>query len=469
MPKRCSIIIRTRNEERWIGSCLTAVFQQTDRDFEVILVDNESTDRTVAKARSFPITRLATCHNYLPGKALNLGIRQSSGRYIVCLSGHCIPASPNWLERLVATLEGDPKLAGVYGRQEPMAFSSLSDKRDLLLVFGLDRRTQIKDSFFHNANSIIRRELWERVPFDETLTNIEDRAWAQRMLELGYRLCYEPEASVYHHHGIHQNNDQQRCSNVVRMLEQIHNGSQGGALAAGELNIVTIIPVKGPGLVINGKPAVSYTVQAALESNYAAHVFVATDDLRIADVVQAMGAEEPILRPASLSEDYIGLEAVYRFALEQIEARGVYPDLLVMLEPTFPFRPRQLIDAVVVQTLRQGLDTVIAARRESGSLWKETEVNGFSRLDSGFVPRQFKERSFVGLKGLCCVTHPEFVREERLLGDHVGLFEVDNPLVSIEIRETRDLPLAERMLDVWLSVPQLQTICPTAKEKDGPL
>lgn len=53
-------------------------------------------------------------------------------------------------------------VAGVYGRQEPMSFSSDLDKRDLLITFGLDRRVQMKDSFFHNANSMIRREIYRK-------------------------------------------------------------------------------------------------------------------------------------------------------------------------------------------------------------------------------------------------------------------------------------------------------------------
>ena len=46
MPE-ISIIIRTKNEERWIGHCLAMVYKQTLEDFEVILVDNQSEDHTV--------------------------------------------------------------------------------------------------------------------------------------------------------------------------------------------------------------------------------------------------------------------------------------------------------------------------------------------------------------------------------------------------------------------------------------
>ena len=71
-----SIIIRTKDEERWITHCLQGVFSQTHTDIEVILVDNDSSDKTVEKAKQFPIRKVMSCAEYRPGKALNAGIRE---------------------------------------------------------------------------------------------------------------------------------------------------------------------------------------------------------------------------------------------------------------------------------------------------------------------------------------------------------------------------------------------------------
>ena len=163
MPE-ISIIVRTRNEERWIAHCLAMIYRQDYRDFEVILVDNKSTDHTVAVASRHPLAAVVSIDKYLPGHALNEGIRASTGRFIVCLSAHCIPKATDWLSALRRNFDEDEKLAGVYGRQLPVSFTNAVDKRDLLIVFGQDRRVQIKDYFFHNANSMLRRDVWERFP-----------------------------------------------------------------------------------------------------------------------------------------------------------------------------------------------------------------------------------------------------------------------------------------------------------------
>ena len=50
---KISIIIRTKNEERWIEICLQKIYEQKEKNFEVIIVDNNSKDKTVIKAKNF--------------------------------------------------------------------------------------------------------------------------------------------------------------------------------------------------------------------------------------------------------------------------------------------------------------------------------------------------------------------------------------------------------------------------------
>ena len=204
-----SIIIRIKNEEKWIKSCLRAVFNQDYKNFEVIIVDNYSNDLSLERAKEFKIKTI-NIEKFTPGKAINDGIRNSSGEIIICLSGHCVPTSKNWLSNLIKDLSNN-KVGGVYGRQEPFSFSSDLDKRDLINLFGLDKKIQIKDSFFHNANSSFTRKIWEKFPFDENVPNIEDRVWAEKVISSGLQIIYEPNASVYHHHGINQDLNSELC------------------------------------------------------------------------------------------------------------------------------------------------------------------------------------------------------------------------------------------------------------------
>jgi len=444
-----SIIIRTRNEEKWITPCLSSVFSQERKDIEVVIVDNNSTDKTVEKAKAFDV-KLITIDKFLPGKAINMGIRASKGEYITCLSAHCIPVNEKWLSNLLKNFD-DPDVAGVYGRQEPMSYSSDFDKRDLLITFGLDRRVQIKDSFFHNANSMIRRDAWEKIHFDEHVTNLEDRVWAHMVLKEGYKIVYEPEASVYHYHGIHQQMDRKRCYNVVRVLETLDIDRGKATLNAENLHIVALIPIRGGVKYLGGTPLISYTIERALQSRYIDRAVVLTDDEEVSKISIKAGAQVPFIRDKSYSAEDVDLMTVLSYSLQELEERKILADILVILEPTFPFRPPALIDKLIELLLTQGFDSVMPGIAEYGSHW--IKKDGYlERVDEGDIPRVLKNPIYRGLKGLCLVTYPVYVREKQLYGENVGIMELHDLRSEIEVRDEKDFAQAETLIkSYWKS------------------
>lgn len=443
-----SIIIRTKNEERWITSCLQAVFDQTYKDIEVIIVDNNSTDKTLEKARMFDV-KIINIDEFLPGNAINMGIRASVGEYIVCLSSHCIPIDNSWLHTLIENFD-DESVAGVYGRQEPMSYSTDFDKRDLLITFGLDKRVQIKDSFFHNANSMIKRDVWERFPFNEHVTNIEDRVWAKEVLENDYRIIYEPEASVYHYHGIHQNGNQERCANVVSIIESLEPINKDYNLDINKMNIIALIPMKGKVEYLKSKPLIEYTLQHALNSKYINQVIVLTDNPEIAEISRRAGAEIPFIRDDNLSAQHVDLATVLSDSLNKLEDMNILPDIVAILEPTFPFRPQGLIDDLIVQLVSRGFDTVIPGMPEYGSCWIDKN-NKIERVDEGDIPRILKTPVHIGLKGVGCVTYPVYVREKRIFDDNVGILEIFEPHCSIETRDDIGFEMADKLIGDFLN------------------
>ena len=219
--KSVSIVIRAKNEEQWLNSCLFAVSHQDYSDYEIILVDNESTDQTVAIAKSYGCKILTISEkDFNFSRAINIGVDAAQGELIAILSGHCVPVNEKWLSRLSMHFR-TPEVVAVYGRQEPLPDTTSVDKRDLWITFGLDRKIQKKDYFFHNANSMIRRNVWEQIPFSEKIHGVEDQDWAKKVLKNDNRIIYEPTATVFHHHGIHHNRSEKRATRVVRMIELI--------------------------------------------------------------------------------------------------------------------------------------------------------------------------------------------------------------------------------------------------------
>lgn len=443
--KLVSIIIRTKNEERWVSACLRNVFKQTYKNIEVIIVDNQSTDHTIVKVKEFPV-KIITIDKYFPGKAINEGIRASTGEYLCCLSGHCIPVSDLWLENLVSDLDQE-NIAGVYGRQEPLAFTSDLDKRDLISLFGLDKKKQIKDSFFHNANSAFRRDTWEKYPFNEEVTNIEDRVWGEQVIKNGLNIVYEPEASVYHWHGIHQNMNVQRAKSIVKILETLDNfNSQGKHQTPEDLKILAVIPVKENILMLNDQPLILHTINSAKKSKYITDIAVATDNEDLASFAKDNGIELVVHRPDTLSEEYIDIFDVVSYAVDSLREQGKLYDVIVLLEEIYPFRKEGLIDEIINQLVAEGHDTVLAGQSENRSVWltikDQTKLLG---QENGMpMPSSFKQsKATIGLIGMCCVTHSASLRNNSIFSGSVGIFEINDLFSKLVIRSQQELELAE--------------------------
>ena len=71
-----SIIIRTKNEEKWLSHCLNILKNQNYKKFEIIIVDNKSTDKTLQIAKNYKIKKIYSIDKFKPGKALNIGIKK---------------------------------------------------------------------------------------------------------------------------------------------------------------------------------------------------------------------------------------------------------------------------------------------------------------------------------------------------------------------------------------------------------
>jgi len=196
----CSIVIRTYNEVRHIGRLLDGISRQTVKDAEIILVDSGSTDRTTEVASDYPVKLLhIQPEEFSFGRSLNLGIAAARHDLVVIASGHVYPVYPDWLERLLASFS-DPQVGLAYGRQRGDDSSKFSEQQIFARWYPERSIARQDGPFCNNANAAIRRGLWESHPYDESLTGLEDLAWARWALEQGYKVAYTAEAEVVHVH-----------------------------------------------------------------------------------------------------------------------------------------------------------------------------------------------------------------------------------------------------------------------------
>lgn len=434
---KISIILRTKNEERWITFCLNMIYQQTHTNIEVILVDNMSKDKTVELAQKHPV-KLVRINKYMPGQALNTGINASTGEYIVCISAHCVPKDKHWLKSLLKNFSSD-QIAGVYGRQEPLSYTSDADKRDLLIAFGLDKKIQKNDPFFHNANSMIRRDLWESVPFDDDATNIEDRIWGKEMIDRGYKLIYEPTASVYHYHGIHQGGNKTRTRGVMKIIENLDDmiiDSLPESMKPSNLNVVALLPIRGAVEKIGKINLLTKALSDIQESKYIQHTAIIADR-NLQKKLPSSDDLSFISRSKKLDSKSATIEGVLHHGVINLPKHVGTPDIVVYANYLFPFRPIGLLDLLVEDLIGKGLDTALPYYKDFSPIWREHDGE-LERVDEGFASRDTKTALARGIAGLGCAILPSTLNTGHILGKKVGLVQLTHPLHGLKVRKNDD-------------------------------
>ena len=202
-----SVILRNRNEERYIGYCIQSLVDFLGDDVEIVLVDNESTDDSIRIVNTFDYLNIKKVNiiknNYSPGRAINLGLENCTNDYIFIISAHCEVVKLN-INDVMGELDSTDVIA-VWGKQIPLwngkkitpryMWSNFTDKSTVNYFCENENRY-----FLHNGCAFYNKHTLIDYPFDEDLSGKEDRYWANDMIEKGKKIVYNPDIVVNHHY-----------------------------------------------------------------------------------------------------------------------------------------------------------------------------------------------------------------------------------------------------------------------------
>jgi len=202
-PSRISVIIPVRNEANKIEQCLQAIFAQSLKPDEVIVVDGHSSDDTVNRAQKFPVKILYEDYHNRAG-ACQVGVENAKGEYIAFTDGDCIP-NKEWLANLMKEFKDG--VVGVGGRYEDIGQGLWTRSINLTFKTPLsgaksrwDKRKMVKNLSVCGANGICRREdILKAGGFKVTLSGAEDLELSNRLAKLG-TLVYTGDAVILHNH-----------------------------------------------------------------------------------------------------------------------------------------------------------------------------------------------------------------------------------------------------------------------------
>lgn len=217
-----SIIIVNWNGKHWLEKCLPSLYKQNYKNFEIVLVDNASTDGSIEFIKKYyPKVRkiVKNKENLGFAEANNRGYRVATGDYILFLNNDT-EVTKEFLSILVKGLEKNKKIASLQSRMllmdEPEKLDSVGaflTRTGFLYHYGIAKRWQKKYNKkipFYSAKGACM--IFKKEVLDETLVDgevldsnyfayFEETDLCHRVWMAGYEIYFEPKSIIYHKMG----------------------------------------------------------------------------------------------------------------------------------------------------------------------------------------------------------------------------------------------------------------------------
>ncbi|MGH7753130.1 MAG: glycosyltransferase family 2 protein, partial [Gemmatimonadales bacterium] len=207
------MIVPCFNGEAHIRRCLEGLTRQRYPDYEIVVVDDASTDGTAGILKEFPgVCIVQNTENRGPAFSRNRGIEASGGELLVLLDADCEVDDPSWLERhawLQAARPGAIVGGGIAGIGEGMIaradsychwFTNIPYAKKRAVSQATTRRRVRFSRHLVTTNMSLTRQVWLAVgPFEEWLRTGEDLEFCERAVSRGFTLWLQPDIVVRHH------------------------------------------------------------------------------------------------------------------------------------------------------------------------------------------------------------------------------------------------------------------------------
>jgi|Deesub1362A_J573_1020465.scaffolds.fasta_scaffold00252_18 glycosyltransferase involved in cell wall biosynthesis len=193
-----SVIIPVYNAARTLRECLKSIFASTYQHFEVLIVDDLSTDESIKIASEFPCRIISVMRKSGPAAARNLGAYNARGK-ILFFTDSDIIIKRDTIQKIIEAMEGKVAVTGMYSRKPYLKkFFSLYHN---YYAHRSQKETSSYTFMFHTSCGAILKEVFERIGgFNENMKNptVEDVEFGYRLMENGYRVYLDKTIQVTH-------------------------------------------------------------------------------------------------------------------------------------------------------------------------------------------------------------------------------------------------------------------------------
>ena len=221
--------------------------------------------------------------------------------------------------------------------------------------------------------------------------------------------------------------------------------------------MIAIVPARGgskglPGKnikLLNGKPLIAYTIEAAKQSKYITEVIISTDDQAIYDVAIKHGAKKTFLRPKHLAEDDSLAVDNYIYTLDRLKEEFNYNiDNFIVLQPTSPLRSAEDIDHAIELFKAKGADSVISYTKEYHPISWHKHINESGHFENIFpdnmLNRQANRESYYP-NGAIFIFSLDLIQKKQYYSDKSYAYLMPRTR-SIDIDDSDDFDYAQYLI-----------------------
>lgn len=443
-----TVYIANHNYGRFIEQAIESVYQQSFDDWELIIIDDGSTDNSreiIQRYQNRSKTYIAFQHNRGLNKTGNVAAKLARGKYIVRLDADDYMSS-HALKIMVHEMEANQQLA--------MVFSDyyLIDESDN--VIGQMRRhdfekgVSLYDQPAHGACTLFRKSILQEIGgYDENFRCQDGYDVWLRMIHNYSIKNVDLPLFYYRQHGSSLSKNEEHILNTRARIKAKHvktmNLSQPSVLA--------VIPIRGrstdprsfPLRKLGDKALVDWTIDCALQASTLVHTVVSTPDEELAQYISKRKDSRISVykRDPSLALINTGIEDTLLDVMKEYSVQNNKPEALLMLSIETPFRTSVYMDKFVHTMQLFDVDAVHGVRPDDGLFF----IHDGSGLKVWNADKKFSlERDILyRLTGGTILIKTDFLEKEKnIIGGRIGHVLFDQK-ASFFVRSELDMTIAE--------------------------
>jgi CMP-N-acetylneuraminic acid synthetase len=449
MPK-VTVYIPAHNYGQFIGQAIESVLRQTMDDWELIVIDDGSTDNTskvLERYRGHPKIRIVEQLNRGLSVTNNIALRLANGGYLMRLDADDF-LDENILLVLSNVLDTKPEIGLVYPD-----YYLVDEEGEILEVVRRQKiggEVELLDLPAHGACTMIRKEILLEIGGYYEEFNRQDGYGFWLKFVQRYN-PYNVNVPVFYYRQ-HERNLTKDHEGLLEARRQIKRQfvTQAGTRRPKVLAIVPVIgkPLRflgAPFTDLAGKPLIAYTLAEVAKAKLLDRVVVSSESSDVLEYAAKHPGIIPLLRPKELTKSTSPVEETILHVLDALNHQeGYQPDAVCICYVNHPFRRAEHIDKAIDTMTIFDVDSVISIQEELSFCYHHGR-HGLVPINSSRHRNLHLERKAIFKEnGAIYLTRADVVRRGRLLGERIGHIAM-LPEESVKLKSEFDFWLAEKI------------------------